>query len=253
MPLSKDNYVLKRYPSAILITIGLLTTLAVNAPAWAVEPSAFSQGTGAEPPAPWRFVGLPERYAKPATLFDLFELEGKKVLRVRTDQSYGNLLHPWNATISQIKIRWRLDVPLLKANLKSKASEDSALKVCLAFDMPLENVPAIERTKFRFAQLFSKAALPTATLCYVWAHAENVGSELPSPYTGRLRYVVLNSGEAQLKTWQEHTRDVQADFFKAFGTESSKFPAVTAIIVGADSDNTHDASLGYVADVVVQP
>jgi Protein of unknown function (DUF3047) len=56
-----------------------------------------------------------------------------------------------------------------------------------------------------------------------------------------------------LKIWQEHQRDVHADFLKAFGTESTAVPAVTAIIVGADSDNTHDASLGYVADIVVQP
>jgi hypothetical protein len=198
-------------------------------------------------------VGLPERYAKPPTLFDLTDLDGKKVLRVRTDKSYGNLVHVWRGPVSSVKFRWRLDTPLLKASLKSKVSEDSALKVCLTFDMPLAQVPTAERTKFRLAQLFSRDPLPTATLCYVWAHAESVGSELPSPYTGRLRYIVLNSGEGQLKTWQEHQRDVHADFLKAFGTESNAVPAVTAIIVGADSDNTHDASLGYVADIVVQP
>jgi Protein of unknown function (DUF3047) len=253
MPISKDNYVPKQYPFNIWITTGLLTTLAASTPVWAAEPSAFSQGAGTEPPAPWHFVGLPERYAKPPTQFDLADIDGKKVLRVRAEQAYGNLLHPWKGSISHIKIRWRLDTPLLKASLKSKVSEDSALKVCLSFDMPLDNVPAVERTKFRLAQLFSKTPLPTATLCYVWAHAENVGSELPSPYTGRLRYIVLNSGENQLKTWQEHQRDVQADFLKAFGSESAKLPPVTAIIVGADSDNTHDASLGYVADIVVQP
>ena len=236
-----------------MITTGLLTTLAVSTPAWALDPSAFSLGAGSEPPAPWHFVGLPERYAKPATLFDLIELEGKKVLRVRADQSYGNLVHPWKSPVSQIKIRWRLDIPLLKSNLKTKAAEDSALKVCLSFDMPLEHVPAVERTKFRFAQLFSRDPLPTATLCYVWAHMQNVGSELSSPYTGRLRYVVLNSGEGQLKSWQTHQRDVQADFLKAFGAETTTVPAVSAIIVGADSDNTQDSSLGYVADIVVQP
>jgi Protein of unknown function (DUF3047) len=198
-------------------------------------------------------VGLPERYAKPPTLFDLTDLDGKKVLRVRTDKSYGNLVHVWKGPVSSVKFRWRLDVPLLKSSLRSKVSEDSALKVCLSFDMPLDHVPTVERTKFRLAQLFSRDPLPTATLCYVWAHAESVGSELASPYTGRLRYIVLNSGEGQLKAWQEHQRDVHADFLKAFGTESNAVPAVTAIIVGADSDNTHDASLGYVADIVVQP
>jgi hypothetical protein len=198
-------------------------------------------------------VGLPARYGKPPTQFDVTELDGHKVLRVQTDQSYGNLVHAWSDPIDSIKFRWRLDVPLLKASIKSKATEDFALKVCLSFDMPLDHVPVGERTKFRLAQLFSHEPLPTATLCYAWAHAETVGSVQTSPYSGRVRYIVLNSGEGQLKTWQEHQRNVSADFLKTFGAESSTVPAVTAIIVGADSDNTHDKSLGYVADILVLP
>lgn len=215
--------------------------------------SPFAQSQGASIAAPWRFVGLPERYAKPYSEFDVVELEGKKVLRVRTDKSYGNLVHDWAAPVETLKLRWRLDSALLKANLKSKKTEDLALKVCLSFDMPTDNIPSSERTLFKFAQFFSRDKLPTATLCYVWAHAETVGTEQASPYTGRVRYIVVNSGEAALKTWQDHTRNVRVDFARAFGTESVVFPAVTAIIVGADSDNTEGTSLGYVADIQVMP
>jgi hypothetical protein len=198
-------------------------------------------------------VGLPERYAKPLTLFDVVELDGKKVLRVRTDKSYGNVVHDWKTPLETLKFRWRLDNALVKSSLKSKKTEDVALKVCLSFDMPLDNVPAGERTLFKFAQFFSRDKLPTATLCYVWAHSEAVGTEQASPYTGRVHYIVVNSGESALKTWQEHSRNVQADFLKAFGQETNTVPAVTAIIVGADSDNTEGTSLGYVADILVTP
>jgi Protein of unknown function (DUF3047) len=204
-------------------------------------------------PAPWRFAGLPARYALPATQFDIAEIDATKVLRISANKAYGNMVHDWTGPLEGIKFRWRLDTPLLKANLKSKKTEDIALKVCLSFDLPAEQIPAAERTTFKLAQFFSRDKLPTATLCYVWAHAEAVGSELASPYTGRVRYIVLNSGESPLKTWQQHQRDVKADYLKAFGTESRKIPSVTAIIVGADSDNTLDSSLGYVADIVVQP
>jgi hypothetical protein len=242
----------KRFLSAISITTGLLTTAVVNS-AFAAELSPFSAATGTTPPAPWHFVGLPERYSKPHTLFEVTELDDKKVLKVSTDKAYGNLVHPWAAPISNIKFKWRLDKALIKANLKTKTTEDIALKVCLSFDMPTSQIPLGERAKFKIAQLFSRETLPTATLCYIWAHAENVGIEQASPYTGRVHYIVLNSGENQLKTWQEHQRNVSADFLKAFGTESGTVPTVTAIIVGADSDNTQDTSLGYVTDIVVQP
>ena len=84
-------------------------------------------------------------------------------------------------------------------------------------------------------------------------NAEPVGADFDNPFSGRVHYIVLNSGEAQLKTWQSHQRNISADFLKAFGNETNVVPPVTAIIVGADSDNTLGSSLGYVADIVVQP
>ncbi len=198
-------------------------------------------------------MGLPARYAKPPTLFDLIEIDGKQALRVRADKSYGNLMHDWSGPASTIHFKWRLDTPLLRANIKAKGSEDIALKVCLTFDLPIDSIPAGERTKFKMAQFLSSEKLPTATLCYVWDHNQPVGSEMHSPYTTRVHYIVLNSGEAQLKTWQEHQRNIHDDFLKAFGHEASTVPGLTAIIVGADSDNTGDVSLGYVTDLTVLP
>jgi hypothetical protein len=209
--------------------------------------------TGATPPAPWHVLGLPGRYSKPLTQFDITELDTKKVLRVRTDKSYGNLVHPWQGSVSKMSFAWRLDNPLLLSNLKSKTTDDTALKVCLAFDMPMEKVPLGERAKLRIAQFLSHDHLPTATICYVWAHAEPVGSDFDNAFTGRLHYIVLNSGETQLKTWQSHQRNINSDFLKAFGNETNVVPPITAIIVGADSDNTLGSSLGFVADIVVQP
>lgn len=237
----------------IQVVIRVVSVIFLATTAVAAELSPFSTATNATPPAPWHFFGLPERYAKPPTLFDVVELDAKKVLRVRTDKSYGNLAHVYTGKASTISFSWRLDLPLLSTNLKSKAGDDAALKVCIAFDMPMDKVPLHERAKLRFAQLFSKDHLPTATICYVWAHAEAVGTDFDNPFSGRVHYMVLNSGESQLKTWQTHQRNIGADFLKAFGNETSVVPAITAIIVGADSDNTQASSLAYVTDITLQP
>jgi Protein of unknown function (DUF3047) len=215
--------------------------------------AAFSQATGSEPPAPWRFVGLPERYAKPPTLIALSEMDGKKVLRLQNDKSWGSLVHPWTGAADSIRFSWRLDKALDNASFKSKATEDTALKVCLSFDMPTERIPAGERSLFKLAQFFSRDKLPTATLCYVWAQAEELGSIHASPTTARVRYMALNTGSAQIKSWQSHQRSISADFLKAFGTESATVPALTAILIGADSDNTQGTSLGYIGDIALQP
>ena len=233
--------------------LGLMVCLSLSANAQAVELSPVTAASGNVPPPPWHVVGLPERYAKPWTQFDVTNLDGKRVLRVQAHKAYGNLVHKWSGPASSLQFKWRLDTPLLRANLKDKNTEDIALKVCVSFDLPVDSIPASERAKFKLAQFFSPDKLPTATLCYIWDHTLPVGNELRSPYTGRVRYIVVNSGEAQLKTWQEHQRNIAADFLRSFGQEASTVPAVTAIIVGADSDNTGDSSLGYVADISVQP
>ena len=215
--------------------------------------SPFSLATGATPPAPWQYIALPERYAKPLTLIDIHTLDGKKALRLRADKSWGTVVHPWTGAAQTIQFQWRLDKTLPQASFKTKATEDAALKVCASFDMPAERMPAGERTLFKLAQFFSRDKLPTATLCYVWANSEVVGSIHASPTTARVRYMVVDNAASPLKTWKSHKRNLPEDFLKAFGTETQTIPAVTAIIVGADSDNTQDTSLGYVADINLQP
>jgi hypothetical protein len=119
--------------------------------------------------------------------------------------------------------------------------------------MPIEKVPYADRAKLKVAQFLSHDHLPTATICYVWAHIEPVGTDFDNPFTRRVHYIVLNSGETQLKTWQSHQRNISADFLKAYGDESKTVPMVTAISVGADSDNTQASSLGYVSDITLKP
>jgi hypothetical protein len=196
---------------------------------------------------------LPERYAKPLTLIDIHAVDGKNALRLKAEKSWGSLAHPWNSAAASLKFQWRLEKGLPQASFKTKGGEDAALKVCASFDMPADRIPTGERALFKLAQVFSRERLPTATLCYVWANSEDINSIHASPTTARVRYMVLDSASSALKTWQSHQRNISADFIKAFGNETTTVPPITAIIVGADSDNTLGSSLGYIADITVLP
>lgn len=234
-----------------------LALLAQNHGAWATSPAAFSSAPIGAAPAPWKVIGLPERYAKPVSQFEVTELEGSRVLRVKSDRSWGTLAHPSQETVKPntlFRWRWRLDQALPSSDLRNKATDDGALKVCLSFDLPIERVPAGERTLIRLVQFFTKDKIPTATLCYLWGGKETIGYEQASLITNRVRFVVLANESSPLKTWQSVERMVYADFLKAFGHEAQVVPTLNAIIIGADSDNTSASSLGYVSDVLlVQP
>jgi hypothetical protein len=220
--------------------------------AQAASVTAFSSEPGNQPPKPWQVVGMPERYAKPVSQFDLTDVDGAHVLRVKADKSWGTLVHPITEVVkpsTMLRWRWRLEQPLAKSDIHAKATEDSALKVCLSFDMPADNIPNGERVLFKLAQAFTKEKIPTATLCYIWGGKEAIGYEQASLFTARVRFIVLANEGTPLRTWQSKERNVYADFLKAFGQEAGTVPALSAIIIGADADNTQGISTGYVGDV----
>ena len=216
----------------------------------------FSSASVGEAPAPWRVVALP-RANKPLTRFDITPIDGQRVLRVQTDRSYANLVHELPHLVpapgTQLRWRWRLDQPLLDTDLRRREGDDSALKVCLLFDMPLERLGLLERNLLRAARSLSVENLPSATLCYVWDHTLAPGTLLHNAFSHRLRMIVVDSGEQQLGQWVTHTRDLAADFQRAFGEESATLPPLQALLVGADADNTGGQSLGYVGDVTLSP
>jgi hypothetical protein len=232
------------------------TVALLSANAWAVGVAPFSTASGSQPSAPWQVVGLPERYAKPVTQFDVMGLDGANVLRIRSDKSWGSLVHPLNEAVkpsSTLRWKWRLDQPLALADIHTKATEDSPLKVCLSFDMPADNIPSGERGLFKLAQFFTKEKIPTATLCYIWGHKEAIGYEQASLFTARVRFIVLANESTPTRTWQTKERNIYSDFLKAFGQEAGTVPALSAILVGADADNTKGVGLGYVGDVTLSP
>ena len=213
---------------------------------------AFSSAAEGAPPAPWRVVGLPGNASKPLTQFDIVQLGADKVLRVHADHSYANLTHalgPSTPAGHVLHWRWRLDQPVAGADLQTKDGDDTPIKVCALFDLPLDHLGFVDRSLLRLARSASGEHLPGATLCYVWDQKLAAGTELPNAFTKRIRYLVLDSANSPLHQWVSHVRDLNADFLRSFGTECDTVPPLLAILVGADADNTGESSLAYVGDV----
>ncbi|MDQ3272729.1 MAG: DUF3047 domain-containing protein, partial [Pseudomonadota bacterium] len=109
-----------------VLLVGLLLPLArAQTPGPAL--TAFSSATGMQPPQPWRVVGVPGGKI-PLTTYALVELDGRKVLRVEADKSYGNLVHDLSAAVPEdglrLRWRWRLDEALRGADLRRREGDD---------------------------------------------------------------------------------------------------------------------------------
>lgn len=214
----------------------------------ALAPIAAEAGEG--PQAPWAYAGLPAQ-KPPPTRYRVRELDGRRVLHVEADGSYGNLVHPLAGVASGVlSWRWRVDTPLAAADLRSKQGDDAALKVCAMFELPRERVPFVERQLLRLAESRFGEPLPNATLCYVWDPSWPPGSLVPNAYTKRVRFITAGGGAGG---WLSERRDLAADFLRAFGDESREVPPLRAILVGADADNTGGRSSAWVDALRLDP
>jgi hypothetical protein len=187
------------------------------------------------------------------TYTDVME-SGRNALRLEAQGSYGPLVKVLvpAAPIKQVRWSWRVGQQSNAINLRTKAGDDAAAKVCISFVWPDERVPFVERQLLRIARSRGNQDFPAATLCWVWANAEKPGDMIENPYTRRVRSIVLR-GNAQVGgIWLDEQRDVMQDLRQAFGDEwpaGAPDPLVKAIFLAADSDNTASHSTAWITDL----
>jgi hypothetical protein len=224
----------------------------VGAPAAATLPPLVD---GDHVAAGWHLVTLPQQGSKPVTRFSAERIDGRLALRVDADHSYGNLVFdlPAGPLPQHLRWSWRLQVPNPEADLHQRSGDDAAAKVCVSFDLPLDNVPFTERQLLRLARASSGQPLPAATVCYVWAGSEAHGALIDNAFTRRVRYIVLRNASDGPGLWLDESRDPVADFLRAFGDESPQVPPPLAVIVGGDADNTGLHTVAHVTALRFEP
>lgn len=231
---------------------GCRTMAMFTAAVWAAASVAAPPLVGADGSlgGQWRFVGLPNQ-TLPPTRYSVESAAGRVALRIEAERSYGSWVHTPATAISATALRWswRVERPNDRTDLATKEGDDAAARVCLGFDLPLAQLPFFERQKLLIARAVSGIELAAATLCYVWGGREARGSLLVSPYTRRVRQIVLRGADDAGGAWLDEQRDLGADFLRAFGDETGVLPPVTTLIVGADADNTLARSVAHLADL----
>ena len=234
--------------AALVLLLVLLSTLA----SMADTPPLFSSlPPGHDLPKEFRIVTLPN---VAHNRFALVTDEGKTVLRVASTNSAGSVALPITAAgagkggTTVLEWRWKVDRILEKADMEDKLGDDHAARVYVFFDVPLESLSFVERSKIRIARMVAGADVPTAALCYVWDNKHRIGYAAWSPYTSRMRKIVLQSGAEHVGQWMVESRNVAADFREAFGFDA---PAVTGVAVGNDSDNTDARVTTWFGDIVL--
>jgi hypothetical protein len=212
--------------------------------------TAFSAASpGAALPAPW--TRTPIRGVDRATEYALVDDGGTTVLRADAQASAAAVVHKLQAPAPAALLQWRWKVSgvLKSSDPATKEGDDYAARVYVMFDYPLEKLRFGDRMRLRLARVFFDPEVPAAALCYVWDSRLPAGTVLASPYTDRVRIIVVASGAKKAGRWQAVERDVRADFRRAFGEEP---PPVSAVAVATDTDNTREKATAWYADIVLK-
>jgi hypothetical protein len=236
----------RRRASAGYVLSGLLLFAAW--PALAQQPAAFSSAAaGATTPADWVLQPIPGVARQ--TRFDLVDDAGTIVLRGRADSAAASLRHAVDvdpAKTPLLRWRWKTDRVLAGADMTAKTGDDYAARLYVFFDREPAQMSFGERTLYRIGRARYGDQLPAAALSYVWDNRQPVGTVRDNAYTGFVKMVVASSGKTREGQWSTLSRDVAADYRRAFGTAP---PRIIGIAVAVDTDNTGESTVSYFGDV----
>lgn len=202
-------------------------------------------------PEPWRLIRFDQRVA--ATQFQLRDWDGVAALEATANASMALLARPLTVDLQRTPMlcwRWRVDAPLLKADMASKAGDDYAARVYLAFNLPSSELSLLTRAKLGLARSVYGPQVPDAALNYVWDNRYPVGTVRPNAYTDRAQMRVLRSGAEDAGRWVNERRDVLADIQQAFATQQVQ---LSLLALTADTDNTGEQAHAGFADVHFVP
>ena len=237
------------------LVAGVLCGLLIAAAAAAQEPPDILPFSTAKPgdalPPGWKHVPLAS--FKNNTDYRLVVEDGTVVLHAVSHNAASLLAAQTNFDPHQFPMlswRWQVVEGIPTANTAEQSKEDAPVRVIVAFAGDTSKLSFKERATASAAQSISGRAFPYATLMYIWGSKVAVNSLTVSTRSSRVRMLAVAVGAHGIGHWHNYTRNLVADFKRAFGEEPGK---VTSIQVFTDTDNTGADAEAYYGDISVGP
>ncbi|BCR05937.1 hypothetical protein DESUT3_30060 [Desulfuromonas versatilis] len=125
--------------------------------------------------------------------------------------------------------RWKVENIIAASDVSSKSGDDYPARVYVVF--PHWYPPK------------------TRSINYIWSTNLAPGEFVPNSYFANAVMLACQSGEQMVGQWVQERRNVLEDYRRIFGEEP---PAVGAIAVMSDTDNTGEAVVAYYDDIRIE-
>lgn len=197
-------------------------------------------------PSPWQVVQLDSKVLP--TRYSVTRWDDVLAIEATAEHSMALLARPVEVDLNRTPVlcwRWRVDAPLVKADMTTKEGDDYAARVYVSFAMPASALSFMTRVKLKLARSIYGDAVPDAAINYVWDNRYPVGTRKPNAYTDRTRMIVAESGVANAGKWVVARHDVRQDMITEFGSEQAQ---LVQLSVASDTDNTGENAHAGFAD-----
>jgi hypothetical protein len=183
------------------------------------------------------------------TEYRIVDVDGERVLEADAQEGGTGLfrrirIDPRRHPV--LEFRWRVPRDSLE-RLKQTSGGSPLARLSLGFHGDVDKLDFDDRAKLRLATVLTANGLPYASLLYVWMLDEPVGTVFHSPYTGRVRYLVVESGTQRLGEWVQFRRDIVEDYRRAFGEDPGE---VVGVGVMTDPGDDYSRRRGFYGDII---
>lgn len=197
----------------------------------------------------WQHCAFP---GKKSTRYRAVRLDGRDAVLGESDSAASMLrqhLRIEPSDLGKVGFSWKVPKMISGADMTQRDSDDSPVRVVLAFEGDRSKFSAKNAMLSELALALTGEPLPYATLMYVWGSHSAPESVLINTRTDRIRKVVIESGPARLDRWLDYERDIRADYEKAFGEAPG---ALVGIAIMTDSDNTRQKAKAWYGPLRLQ-
>ena len=190
----------------------------------------------------WKPLYFPK--IKKHTTYTIVKKGNEHYLRAESNASASALTYKEKFNVYDypgIRWRWKVDNTYVKGNPVMKSGDDYPVRVYVVFDYDSEKAGFFERLKNSLIEkLYGE--LPHSSLNYVWSSKALKQNIVTSPYTDRVKIILLEKGGENIGTWRDEEINIIEDYRKAFGEPP---PAVASLAIMNDSDNTGESSVSF--------
>jgi hypothetical protein len=200
--------------------------------------------------AAWHPVNI--RFKTP-TKYSAHSVDGSACIRAEANAAWSlwvATVPPANAGGSLLSWRWHVPALISDADTTVVGKDDSAVRVVIAFKGDRSKLDAAERATMSLAKAIGGNDLPYAAIQYIWEPRAPVDTILPNANTSRIKKLVVKRELDGLNSWLSFTRDVRADFRRAFpGEEPGEIESVGLM---TDTDSLGGKTEACYADIVLR-